>query len=83
MSLVGTRPPTPNEAETYLDWHWHRLDTRPGITGEWQVHGRSMINNFDDIVRLDLRYQQRWSVFYDLQLIWQTFAVVLSRKGAY
>jgi lipopolysaccharide/colanic/teichoic acid biosynthesis glycosyltransferase len=82
MSLVGTRPPTTAEVAMYEDHHFERLKVKPGITGEWQVRGRSEILDFEDIVRLDLEYQQKWSFVYDLHLILQTIAVVLARKGA-
>ena len=83
MSLVGTRPPTLDEVKHYRPHHWQRLAVKPGITGEWQVYGRSSIENFEQIVQLDLRYQARWSVFYDLLLLIKTFKVVLFRQGAY
>ena len=82
MSLVGTRPPTTAEVAMYANHHFERLKVKPGITGEWQVRGRSEILDFEDIVRLDLEYQQKWSFFYDLKLILQTIAIVLARKGA-
>lgn len=82
MSLVGTRPPTPDEVKRYTSHHWQRLEVKPGITGEWQVNGRSTISNFDKIVSLDLRYMRRWSIAYDLKIIMRTFAVVLKRRGA-
>lgn len=82
MSLVGTRPPTPDEVKKYTSHHWQRLDVKPGITGEWQVNGRSTVTNFEDIVSLDLRYMERWSIAYDLQLIFKTILVVIKRKGA-
>lgn len=83
MSLVGTRPPEVSEVERYTPYYWRRLEVKPGLTGEWQVNGRSAIDNFDEIVRLDLDYQQRWSVVYDIYLIWQTILVVFNRSGAY
>ncbi|WP_019502690.1 sugar transferase [Pseudanabaena sp. PCC 6802] len=83
MSLVGTRPPTPNEVEKYEGHHYQRLLVRPGITGEWQVRGRSGVKSFDDIVRLDIDYQRKWSPLYDLSLIVQTIGVVFKRDGAY
>jgi lipopolysaccharide/colanic/teichoic acid biosynthesis glycosyltransferase len=86
MSLVGTRPPLPTEVMCYRPDHWRRLAVKPGITGEWQVNGRSRIADFDQIVALDLAYQRKWSrwhVFYDLSLIAKTIFVVLSRHGAY
>ena len=82
MSLVGTRPPTTAEVAMYEAHHLERLKVKPGITGEWQVRGRSEILDFEDIVQMDLEYQQKWSFFYDLKLILQTVAVVLARKGA-
>jgi lipopolysaccharide/colanic/teichoic acid biosynthesis glycosyltransferase len=82
MSLVGTRPPTTEEVAMYEDHHWQRLKVKPGITGEWQVKGRSEVLDFEEIVRLDLEYQKKWSVWYDISLILQTITVVLARKGA-
>ncbi len=83
MSLVGTRPPTVGEVERYNERHWQRLNVKPGMTGEWQVNGRSSVTNFEDIVRMDLRYQRRWSIAYDLYLIMRTIGVVLNKSGAY
>lgn len=83
MSLVGTRPPTPDEVEKYNDYHWQRLQVKPGLTGEWQVNGRSSVKDFEDIVKMDLDYQEKWSIGYDLKLILQTFGAILSKKGAY
>jgi lipopolysaccharide/colanic/teichoic acid biosynthesis glycosyltransferase len=83
MSLVGTRPPSSDEVRRYAPHHWRRLDVKPGITGEWQVHGRSSVLDFEQIVHLDLRYQERWSVIYDLLLIVRTFQVVMTGAGAY
>lgn len=82
MSLVGTRPPTTDEVAMYDEHHFERLKVKPGITGEWQVRGRSEILDFEDIVRLDLNYQKRWSLSYDIMLIIKTIGVVLARKGA-
>lgn len=82
MSLVGTRPPTVDEVIKYKRHHWQRLKVKPGITGEWQVNGRSNVIDFEDMVKMDVGYQEKWSVAYDLYLIWQTIWVVLSRKGA-
>ncbi len=81
MSLVGTRPPTPNEVEKYEVHHKQRLDVKPGLTGEWQVKGRSKIVDFEEVVHLDLQYQKNWSLFYDLQLIFNTIGVVFSKKS--
>lgn len=83
MSLVGTRPPTVDEVMGYQKHHWQRLNVKPGITGEWQVNGRSNINDFEDIVQMDVDYQRRWSIAYDLQLIFKTIQVVVCKKGAY
>lgn len=83
MSLVGTRPPTPDEVINYAPHHWERLRVKPGITGEWQTNGRSTITEFETIVRMDLDYQRKWSITYDLMLIVKTIWVVLDRKGAY
>jgi lipopolysaccharide/colanic/teichoic acid biosynthesis glycosyltransferase len=83
MSLVGTRPPTVDEVMTYGRHHWERLNVKPGITGEWQANGRSSVTDFEDIVKMDVSYQQKWSNLYDLQLILKTILVVLKKKGAF
>lgn len=83
MSLVGTRPPTPDEVENYSSYHRKRMLVKPGITGEWQANGRSSVEDFDQIVDLDLSYQTKWSVVYDLTLIFKTIQVVLARHGAF
>ena len=83
MSLVGTRPPTIDEVQYYQIHHWERLKVKPGITGEWQVHGRSKIKDFEEIVRLDLRYQSKWSIAYDLKLILRTILIVINGHGAF
>ncbi len=82
MSLVGTRPPTLEEVRKYEKHHWERLNIKPGITGEWQANGRSSILDFEEIVRMDIAYQQKWSVIYDLKLIWKTLLVVACKDGA-
>ncbi|MBD1805236.1 sugar transferase [Microcoleus sp. FACHB-SPT15] len=83
MSLVGTRPPTVEEVMNYKTHHWERLNTKPGMTGEWQANGRSSITDFEDIVQMDLAYQQKWSVIYDLKLILKTLMVVAKKDGAF
>lgn len=83
MSLVGTRPPTTDEVSRYKEHHWQRLTVKPGITGEWQVNGRSLVKDFEDIVHLDLRYQAQWHPLYDLLLILKTIQVLLLKTGAY
>ncbi|MDZ8051728.1 MAG: sugar transferase [Aulosira sp. ZfuVER01] len=82
MSLVGTRPPTADEVANYSPRHWQRLNVKPGLTGEWQVNGRSQVTDFEQIVDLDLRYQQNWHIFYDLLLIGKTFYVIFKKTGA-
>jgi lipopolysaccharide/colanic/teichoic acid biosynthesis glycosyltransferase len=83
MSLVGPRPPIPYEIEAYDIWHRRRvLEAKPGITGLWQVHGRSK-TTFDEMVRLDLRYSRTWSPLLDLKILLQTPRAVLSGDGAY
>lgn len=81
MSLVGTRPPTQDEVDRYEVPSWQRLDVRPGMTGEWQVNGRSTVKNFEDIIQMDLKYQDSWSLRYDLQLIFRTIAVVFNKNS--
>jgi len=82
MSLVGTRPPTPDEVATYKNWHRKRICIKPGITGLWQVSGRNQIQDFDDVVRLDIRYIEEWSLWLDIKLLLKTIWVVLAGKGA-
>jgi lipopolysaccharide/colanic/teichoic acid biosynthesis glycosyltransferase len=82
MSLVGTRPPSLDEVERYDSHHWARLNVKPGITGEWQVKGRSSVKEFEDVVKLDVAYQQKWSFWYDLSLLAKTVQVVLKKEGA-
>lgn len=81
MSLVGTRPPTQEEVDCYQVPEWQRLDVKPGMTGEWQVNGRSQVRDFQDVINLDLRYQTNWSLQYDLVLILKTIAVVFNKNS--
>jgi anti-anti-sigma factor len=81
MSLVGTRPPTPDEVERYEVPQWQRLDVKPGMTGEWQVNGRSQVKNFEDIIRLDLKYQENWSLSYDMKLIFKTIMILFNKNS--
>ncbi|WP_373270755.1 sugar transferase [Nostoc sp. T09] len=83
MSLVGTRPPTPDEVINYEPHHWERLRVKPGMTGEWQANGRSSINDFETVVSMDIDYQRKWSVGYDLSLILKTIRIVFLKNGAY
>ena len=83
MSLVGPRPPVPYEFQVYDTWHRRRvLEVKPGVTGLWQVSGRSRMS-FDDMVRLDLRYSQCWSLGLDLRILMATPRAVLGGEGAY
>lgn len=83
MSLVGPRPPIPYELESYRTWHKRRIfEVKPGITGLWQVQGRSR-TTFDEMVRLDLRYARTWSLLLDLKILWQTPRAIFSGEGAY
>ena len=83
MSLVGPRPPIPYEVETYDIWHRRRfLEVKPGITGLWQVEGRSKVK-FDEMVRLDLKYAKTWSPWLDIKILMRTPTAVLRGDGAY
>jgi lipopolysaccharide/colanic/teichoic acid biosynthesis glycosyltransferase len=83
MSLVGPRPPIPYELESYRTWHKRRiLEVKPGITGLWQIYGRSR-TTFDEMVRLDLRYARTWNLFLDLKILVQTPRAMFSGEGAY
>jgi anti-anti-sigma factor len=81
MSLVGTRPPTPAEIEEYEVPAWQRLNVKPGLTGEWQVNGRSNIKKFEDVIRLDMKYQENWSLLYDVKLIFKTVFVLFTKDS--
>ena len=83
MSLVGPRPPIPYEVVEYRSWHRRRLlEVKPGITGLWQVYGRSR-TTFDEMVRLDLRYARHQSIWLDIKLLIKTPLVIVSGEGAY
>ena len=82
MSLVGTRPPTPDEWEKYEFHHRARLATKTGITGMWQVSGRSEIMDFEEVVKLDTEYIQNWSLGLDIRILLKTVWTVLRGKGA-
>ncbi len=83
MSLVGPRPPISYELDKYDSWHWRRImEVKPGITGLWQVKGRSS-TTFDEMVRLDLKYATNWSLWLDIEILIKTPRAVLSGKGAY
>lgn len=82
MSLVGTRPPTVDEYEKYTPEQKRRLSFKPGITGLWQISGRSAITNFDDVVKLDVAYIDGWTIWKDFEILLKTVKVVLMRDGA-
>lgn len=82
MSLVGTRPPTVDEYKQYEVRHRKRLAMRPGLTGMWQVSGRSDIVDFEEVVELDAKYITEWTLGVDLKIIWKTVLIVLGQKGA-
>jgi exopolysaccharide biosynthesis polyprenyl glycosylphosphotransferase len=82
MSLVGPRPATPREVAQYEEWQLHRLDTLPGITGLWQVSGRSELG-FSEQVLMDITYIENWSIGLDLRILLRTIPAVLSGKGAF
>lgn len=82
MSLVGTRPPTIDEWEQYAPHHRTRMRIKPGITGMWQVSGRSNITDFEEVVRLDTEYIQNWSLGLDIKILFKTVGVVLTREGS-
>ena len=82
MSLVGPRPPLPKEVEQYDNWHRRRLSMRPGLTCLWQVGGRNHISDFDQWMRLDLEYIDKWSLFLDMRILFKTIPAVLAGHGA-
>jgi lipopolysaccharide/colanic/teichoic acid biosynthesis glycosyltransferase len=82
MSLVGTRPPTPDEVATYENWQRKRICMKPGVTGLWQVSGRNQIQDFDEVARLDIRYIEEWSLWLDIKLLFKTIWVVFAGRGA-
>lgn len=82
MSLVGTRPPTVDEWEKYELHHRARLAIKPGVTGMWQVSGRSKITDFEKVVRLDTMYIREWSVLLDIKILFKTVFTVLKREGS-
>jgi lipopolysaccharide/colanic/teichoic acid biosynthesis glycosyltransferase len=82
MSFVGPRPPMPEEVATYDDWHRQRLLMTPGLTGLWQINGRSNLT-FDEMVRLDLYYAENWSPWLDMKIVIRTIPAVITGRGAY
>ena len=82
MSLVGTRPPTVDEYEQYETHHRVRLAAKPGLTGMWQVSGRSDIVDFEEVVALDKKYIEEWNIGLDIRILLETVKVVLTGKGS-
>ena len=82
MSLVGTRPPTVDEWEQYSPRHRARLGMKPGITGLWQVSGRSNITDFEEVVNLDVQYICNWSLTEDIKILLRTIGVVFTGNGS-
>jgi exopolysaccharide biosynthesis polyprenyl glycosylphosphotransferase len=82
MSLVGPRPPLPSQVAKYEPKHWRRLDVKPGMTGLWQVSGRSDLS-FDEMVHMDIYYVENWTLMLDFKLMIRTVIAVLGRRGAY
>ena len=83
MSLVGTRPPTPDEVEKYGTRQWRRISIKPGLTGMWQVNGRSLVTDFEKIVELDVEYIDNWSLMEDIRILCKTVTVLLKHADAY
>lgn len=82
MSLVGTRPPTADEFEKYNQYYRRRISMTPGLTGLWQVSGRSEVENFDDVVKYDLEYIDNWSLTLDVKILLRTIWVVIAGRGS-
>ncbi|MCL2051101.1 MAG: sugar transferase [Lachnospiraceae bacterium] len=82
MSLVGTRPPTEDEFEKYNYYYRRRISMTPGLTGLWQISGRSEVEEFDDVVKYDLDYIDNWSLSLDVKILFKTFGVVFSQRGS-
>lgn len=83
MSLVGTRPPTPDEVEKYDKKQWRRISIKPGLTGMWQVNGRSLVTDFEKIVEMDVEYIDNWSLMEDIRILCKTVRVLLKHADAY
>ncbi len=83
MSLIGPRPLPIRDVEKFETKHFIRQEVLPGITGLWQVSGRANIDNFDDVIKLDMDYIENWSISLDLRILFQTFGAVLQKTGAY
>jgi exopolysaccharide biosynthesis polyprenyl glycosylphosphotransferase len=83
MSLVGTRPPLLDEVAQYDIEHWRRISIKPGITGNWQVSGRSSIKDFEEVVALDTQYIDKWSIWLDISILFKTVLMVVKKQSAY
>ena len=83
MSFVGTRPPTLDEVDKYKTDQWRRISIKPGITGMWQVSGRSNITDFDEVVKLDVEYIDNWNLLLDIKILFKTIAVVFKHEDSY
>jgi lipopolysaccharide/colanic/teichoic acid biosynthesis glycosyltransferase len=83
MSLVGPRPLPLRDVENFSEHHFIRHEVLPGITGLWQVSGRSDITDFEKVILLDVTYMESWSLLLDLQILLQTVMVIFGKKGAY
>jgi lipopolysaccharide/colanic/teichoic acid biosynthesis glycosyltransferase len=81
MSIVGTRPPTPSEVACYEPHHQRRLSMKPGITGLWQLYGNDEVTNFEEVVELDCRYIDTWSILQDYRIIFRTLLRVARARG--
>ena len=82
LTYLGTRPPTVDEWELYEPHHRARMSFRPGLTGMWQVSGRSNITDFEEVVKLDTQYISEWSLRLDVKILWKTVWSVLKSDGA-
>ncbi len=80
---LRTRPPTIDEVKKYTNKQWRRISIKPGITGMWQVYGRSSITDFNKVVELDTEYIDEWSLWLDAKILFKTVAEVLKRKNSY
>jgi len=83
MSLVGPRPPLPSEVDLYEEHHYTRFDVKPGVTGPWQVNGRSTITDFEEVIRLETDYIREWTIWKDLGILLKTVPTVLYMRGAH
>jgi lipopolysaccharide/colanic/teichoic acid biosynthesis glycosyltransferase len=83
MSLVGPRPFFESDLEDYEAHHYRRLGARPGVTGLWQIGGRSSVVDFEEVVRLDRQYIEQWSIWLDISILLRTLPAVLRRSGAF